>query len=126
MKRRASPIASILAIVAFVFAQLAAAVYACEMGMAVAAAAAGQSNGDCCDPGHTSPDAGCRNHCQQASKASERPLASGVAPLAQASLAVPQHPDRIVRARPAAILRAPHLARHLEPPIFIRNCCFRI
>ena len=124
MKRRTSSIASLIAIVAFVFSQLAIAAYACEMGMAHEAAAV-QPSADCCDPANA-PDTACHDHCQQANKAPERTVVLGVAAPAEASPAMPLRVPDIAGTHPAPRLKAPHLARHIEPPISIRNCCFRI
>jgi hypothetical protein len=126
MKRRASPIASLVAIVAFVFAQLMIAAYACEMGMPHEAAEAQPSSSDCCDPANKTPDTACHDHCQQASKAPERTLVLGVAALTEISPGTALRVEDVPRAHPAPFLEAPHLARLIEPPISIRNCCFRI
>jgi hypothetical protein len=126
MKRRASPIASVIAIVAFVFSQLVIAAYACEMGIAHAAAAASQSSADCCDPGNTAPDTACHNHCQHASKAPERTVAFATAPSSESSLGASFRIAPVGRTTPPPVLQAPNLARHIEPSISIRNCCFRI
>jgi hypothetical protein len=125
MKHR-RPFAAVVALVAFVFAQLLAAAYACEMGMAQPAAAqsAAAPAGDCCDP-VTAPDAACHNHCEQANKAPERIVASNVAAPIEARLAVPFRVASLA-APPPPEISAPYLARHIEPRISIRNCCFRI
>jgi hypothetical protein len=130
MKRRPPPFAVIVAIAAFILAQLMGAVHACDMGTAgqapaKAAAVVVHDDGDCCDHGQTAPDPSCDNHCQQAFKAPERVQASGVASVVAAGVALPAvRTSRSVP--PASVLPAPHLARHTEPPISIRNCCFRI
>jgi hypothetical protein len=124
MSRRASPLACLLAIVAFVFAQLAVAAYACEMGMSYGGSMAAP-NGDCCDPQTPAPDAACHEHCQQANKAPERAASFCVAPVA-GSLAAALRVEPLIAARPPAFLQSPHLARHTEPPVSIRNCCLRI
>jgi len=110
-----------------VFAQLLAAAYACEMGMAASPAAqssAAPAGGDCCDPA-TAPDAACHNHCEQAGKAPERVVASNVAAPVETGLAVPLRVD-VPAPSPRPEASAPHLTRHIEPRISIRNCCFRI
>jgi hypothetical protein len=127
MKRRTPSFAALLALFAFVFAQMLAAAYACEMGTpAKAAVADAQSGHDCCDPALPTMDPACDNHCQQASKTADRvhvsagpatPPAPAVLPPAIAS------PPSAFSSPPA---RAPDLARHIAPPIAIRNCCFRI
>lgn len=128
MKRRPPPFAVIVAIAAFILAQLMGAVHACDMGTRQApakAAAVAHDGGDCCDHGQTAPDPNCDNHCQQAFKAPERVQASVVASVVAAAVALPA--VRTSRSAPrASALPAPHLARHTEPPISIRNCCFRI
>lgn len=125
MKRRASPLASLIAIVAFVFSQLAIAAYACETGMTHEVAAAQQAGGDCCDPANKTPDAACHDHCQQAGKAPERSVVAGV-PAAQEISPGIIRVEPLACTHPAQSLKAPHLARLIEPPIPIRNCCFRI
>jgi hypothetical protein len=128
MKRRAPPFAIFAAIVAFVFAQLMGALHACEIGLPAAdakAAAVTQAADDCCDHGQPASDPGCDNHCQQAYKAPERVQATAVAPLVATGFAIA---FATAAAPPPASPRptAPHLARHTEPPLSIRNCCFRI
>ena len=129
MKRRAPPFAIIVAVAAFVFAQLMGAVHACEIGLdgkvPAKAAAVSPMDGDCCDHGQPAPDPACDNHCQQGYKAPERVQLPSVAPLAAigfaTSVAAVTPPER-----PSSARAAPHLARHTEPPISVRNCCFRI
>ena len=126
MKRSVSRIASAIAIVAFVFSQLAIAAYACEMGMAHEAVAAQQSSPDCCDPANKTPDTACHDHCQQANKAPERIVVLGVPALTEISPGTALRVEDTARTHPAPSLPAPYLARLIEPPISIRNCCFRI
>ena len=127
MPRRFPPFAIVLALAAFVFAQLLATVHACDMGVpAKAPAAAGHVVADdCCDKSQPAGDPECDNHCRQASPAPER-----VQPQATASVVpslVVQAFLPLAQATPlAAHSRAPNLARHIEPSIPIRNCCFRI
>lgn len=127
MKRRVPSFTAVLALVAFVFAQLLAAAYACEMGLATQPAADTQDAGhDCCDPSLPSMDPACDNHCQQASKTSERVHASPAPAPLPVLVAMPlaiAGPRGAFSAPPS---RAPDLARHIAPPISIRNCCFRI
>ena len=129
MKRRMPSFAAVLALFAFVFAQMLAAVYACEMGTPAQAAAVADTQAaalDCCDPALPSMDPACDNHCQQAGKTSER---VHVPPAPVPLTAIVVMPTKIAgshhvpRSTPA---RAPDLARHIAPPLSIRNCCFRI
>ena len=131
MSRRSRPFAAFLAILALLFAQAMASVHACgdfkasTAAFAAAAAAAVPHDGDCCDPATPQPDSACDNHCQQAKQAPERVQVSSVMPplaiafVIPAALALPQAP-------PAPVTAAPDLARDTQPPISIRNCCFRI
>ena len=129
MKRRAPPFAIIVAVAAFIFAQLLGAVHACPVGldgnMPVKAAAVSPMDGDCCDHGQPAPDPACDNHCQQAYKAPEPVQALIVAPLVAVGFVTPVA-SRAIADRPSNGSTAPHLARHTEPPISVRNCCFRI
>lgn len=129
MKRRAPPFAIIVAIAAFVLAQLMGALHACEVGLdgklPAKAVAASTLDGDCCDHGQPAPDPACDNHCQQACKAPERVQAAAVAPLVAIGFAAPVAVP-MPAGRPSSPRAAPHLARHTEPPISVRNCCFRI
>lgn len=129
MKRRAPPFAIIVAVAAFIFAQLMGAVHACEAGLdakaPVQASVVAPMDGDCCDHGQPAPDPACDNHCQQAYKAPERMQVATVAPLAAIGFATPVAMVKRAEA-PSPPRAAPHLARHTEPPISVRNCCFRI
>ena len=128
MKRRAPPFAIIVALAAFVFAQLMGAVHACDAGMGAQvpakAAAVSPMDGDCCDHGQPA-DPACDNHCQQAYKAPERVQVATAAPLVAIGFASPVAMARKAEA-PSSPRAAPHLARLTEPPISVRNCCFRI
>jgi hypothetical protein len=128
MKRRTRPFAALLAILALLFAQAMASVHACDVASAKApvTASAPAMDGDCCDHGVPPLDPACDNHCQQGKQAPERAQSPAVAPLvalgfmtATAIVAVPD-----VSASPP--IAAPDLARGTQPPIPIRNCCFRI
>jgi hypothetical protein len=129
MKRRLSPFASVLAIVALLFAQVMTSVHACDMEKAraalPAATATAPDGGDCCTPADTARDPACDNHCQQTAAPVDRaeaplavaPAGTGLAP--PASLVPPA-------TAPPVRLLSPDLARHTEPPISLRHCCFRI
>jgi hypothetical protein len=130
MKRRSPPFALLLAIAAFVFAQLMGAVHACNMGLdgtaPAKAAVATQGDGGCCDDGQAPPDAACDNHCQQAYKAPERVNIGTAVPIVVPGIAMPVALMRKADPAPRSFLPAPGLAWHTEPSISIRNCCFRI
>lgn len=131
MSRRSPPFAIIVAVVAFVFAQLMGAAHACEMGFpgkAQAAAVAAPALQDCCGEGTPAPmDASCHNHCQQANSAPERVNPGAAMPAPAAAIAPPASTSvRIADPPPRASSPAPDLARHTGPSISIRNCCFRI
>lgn len=129
MKRRAPPFAVIVAVAAFIFAQLLGAVHACPVGLdgkvPAKAAAVSPMDDDCCDHGQPAPDPACDNHCQQAYKAPEPAQLGGVAPLVAIGFVSPV--ATLAPSQPPSSPRVPpSLARHTEPPISVRNCCFRI
>jgi hypothetical protein len=129
MKRRPPPFALLVAVAAFVFAQLMGAAHACEMGSAPAspakAIAALHAGADCCDQGQPAPDPSCDNHCQQAYKAPEQVQVSSVSPLVLAGHALPPSVSPWAPP-PSSSPRTHYLARHAAPPKTIRDCCFRI
>ena len=129
MNRRSYRFASLLAIVALLFAQAMASVHACDRFTAAkmlpAATGAGHPAGDCCDPGAPRPDPLCDNHCQQGKQALDRDQGASVTPLVTMGFVMP---IAIVpwRAHQGPVHAAPDLSRDTAPPISIRNCCFRI
>ena len=128
MTRGPRSFAIMLSIAAFIFAQLLGAVHACTVGLGnapVKAAAVSSVDGDCCDHDQRAPDPACDNHCQQAYKAPESVQFADLVPLVSIAFATPVAILKL-RDRPSAGLPSPHLARHTEPPLSIRNCCFRI
>jgi len=125
--RRSPPFALILALLAFVFAQLMGAVHACEMGMDVKApshAATAQGPSDCCDETPAATDPNCDNHCRLGDKAPDR-VQLTASPATVAGFAMPVVGVAAIQSQ-RPLPSAPHLARHIEPPISVRNCCFRI
>ncbi|HET9652568.1 MAG TPA: hypothetical protein VFP36_10270 [Usitatibacter sp.] len=130
MKRRSRSLASVLAILALLFAQLMAAVHACEVDKpvkaSVAAASDAQTGDDCCDHGQRAPDPACDNHCQQGKQNTERSTGFTVIPLVGAGFAMPGAPALAPLAPAGNPSLAPDLTRDTEPPISVRNCCFRI
>ena len=128
MHRRSRPFFAVLAILALFFAQLMASVHACDIGSTVASAAVVGSEGapaDCCDHGTPAPDPLCDNHCQQGKQAPERTQTATLTPLLAGGSVVPSLAV-VFTALSASVPSAPDLARDTEPPIPIRNCCFRI
>lgn len=129
MERRRPPVVFIVLIVAFVFAQLMGAVHACQVGLApgapTKASIAADASADCCDSGQTAPDAACDNHCQLGDKAPERVQPSATMPVVAMAFALPAAMLPQPNAPPRSHL-SPDLARHIEPALAIRNCCFRI
>ena len=129
MTRASRRIAAILTLFALLFAQAMVSAHACDVfGSAkapVAAVATETPEGDCCD-GHGPPgDAVCGSHCQQGNQAAERGQVLSVMPLVDLGFALPA-PILVPAARPAFVSAVPDLARGTQPPIPIRNCCFRI
>ncbi|HEY6862755.1 MAG TPA: hypothetical protein VI319_02555 [Burkholderiales bacterium] len=129
MSRRTRPFAALFAIVALLFAQAMAAVHACDVlapeKAPVTASAPAQAGDDCCDHDTLPADPACGNHCQQGNQAPDR-VQPTVAPLLalgfmMTSVAIAPAP---VASHPATA--APDLERDTQPPISIRNCCFRI
>jgi hypothetical protein len=131
MKHRLRPFASVLAIIALLFAQVMMSVHACdrEAGRPAAPAASAASagtpdGGDCCVPKNAVRDPACENHCTHAATSVDRAEAvTALAPAAAMLVAPPPAPRALATRGP---LRAPDLARHTEPPIPVRHCCFRI
>ena len=134
MKRRLRPFASVLAIVALLFAQVMMSVHACDMeagrpaapaaSTASAASAGTADGGDCCVPKNAVRDPACESHCTHAASSVDRTEAlTALAPAAGAVVAPPLAPRALAPPEP---LLAPDLARHTEPPIPVRHCCFRI
>ncbi|HWH41579.1 MAG TPA: hypothetical protein VNU21_17155 [Usitatibacter sp.] len=131
MKRRLRPFASVLAIVALLFAQVMMSVHACDMeagrpaAPAASTAAAGTPDGgDCCVPKNTVRDPACENHCTHAATSVDRTDAvTALEPAAATVVAPPLAPRALA---PPAPLLVPDLARHTQPPIPLRHCCFRI
>lgn len=130
MTRRSRSLASVLAILALLFAQLMATVHACDVDMAakmsVAASSGMQASGDCCDNAQPQADPACDNHCQQGKQAPERAQATTVMPLAALGFAMPGALATTLAGPRDHPRLAPHLARDTEPSISVRNCCFRI
>ena len=129
MERRSRRFASLLAVLALLFAQALASVHACDQfnggKMTVAAKAHGHPAGDCCDDGKGQPDPLCDNHCQQGKQATESGQNASVTPLVAGGFVMPIAiaPWRATHATPST---TPDLSRDTAPPIPIRNCCFRI
>ena len=131
MKRRLRPFASVLAILALLFAQVMMSVHACDMeakGAAAPAAPAASAGtperGDCCVPKNLVRDPACESHCTHAATSVDRAdTVTAIEPAAQTPLAAPVLPRALA---PPQRLLAPDLARHIEPPIPVRHCCFRI
>lgn len=130
MKRRHRPFAAVLAVIALLFGQLMASVHACDVAgpgnSPVAASADVAPADDCCDHGTPPADPACGNHCQQGNQAPERAQSPTVAPLVALGFAMPG-PAAVVPAVPSSPpSAAPDLERDTQPPLSIRNCCFRI
>lgn len=130
MKRRLRPFTSVLAIVALLFAQVMMSVHACDMEKGAAAPAASAASavtpesGDCCVPKNVVRDPACENHCTHAATSVDRAdTMTAIAPAAETPLAAPVMPRALA---PPERLLTPDLARHIEPPIPVRHCCFRI
>jgi len=131
MKRRLRPFASVLAIVALLFAQVMMSVHACDMEAgrsappsASTASAGTPDGGDCCVPKNAVRDPACENHCTHAATSVDRTAAVPAVAPATATVLTPALAPRAL-APPGRFL-APDLARHTEPPIPVRHCCFRI
>jgi hypothetical protein len=129
MKRRIRPFASVLAIVALLFAQAMAAVHACDMEgprpSVPAASTAAPDGGDCCTPANASRDPACDNHCQQANAIGDRtqdsaPMVPAITSVLSPLIVAPH------AAAPPAPPPAPDLTRDTAPPISVRHCCLRI
>lgn len=128
MNRRSRAISAVLAVLALLFAQMVASAHACGMQAAEAAAVvagAAQDVPDCCDHGASSPKPACDAHCQQDKQAPERVQSATVMPLVVSGNAVPAIATSAVQVSFSSS-PAPDLARDTQPPIPIRNCCFRI
>ena len=130
MKRRSRSLASAVAILVLLFAQLMAAVHACDVDRpakeSVATGSNAQTGDDCCDHGQRAPDPACDNHCQQGKQNTERSPGLAVVPLVATGFAMPGAPALALAAPPGHQRLAPDLAHDTEPSISIRNCCFRI
>jgi len=131
MKRRLRPFASVLAIVALLFAQVMMSVHACDMEAgrsvppAASAASAGTPDGgDCCVPRNAVRDPACENHCTHSATPVDRTNAMTAVVAPMATVLAPAAMPRALA--PPGLLLAPDLARHTEPPIPVRHCCFRI
>ncbi|HET7403124.1 MAG TPA: hypothetical protein VFJ62_15120 [Usitatibacter sp.] len=131
MKRRLRPFASVLAIVALLFAQAMMSAHACDMeagGAAAPAASAASAGapdgGDCCAPKNVVRDPACASHCTHAATSVDRAdTITAIEPAAETPLPAPVVPRALA---PPERLLAPGLTRHIEPPIPVRHCCFRI
>ncbi len=117
---------SVLTLLAVLFSQMAVAAYACpNMAPAMAQMEEGAEAMPCCaEPDAEAPQL-CWQHYQAGKQSADRPDAPTVSPVvavlhvAPAPVLVP--PDEPV----AAAFDPPLLARRVEPPASILNCCFR-
>lgn len=132
LRRRFRPFTALLAVLALLFAQGIASVHACDgTGTAklqpVSQHESSQAMPDCCDEDSSrAPQLPCDLHCQQGNQTVDRGQAAIVPPVLVAAVVAPfAAPAWNLPPQPQAV-RAPHLARLTEPPIPIRNCCFRI
>lgn len=126
-------IAVMLAVISVLFTQLAMAAYACPgmpvaqaMGMAMTTAAEAVHAMPDCDEMDLEQPALCHAHMQAADQSLDKPVSPSVLPfvavlLVQAiSVLHTASPSLDPYAEPA------WLRRSFEPPLAIRNCCFRI
>jgi hypothetical protein len=123
MNRRPRSALSIIAILAFVFAQMVGAAHACQVGFGGQVEAS--KTAPCCDSEQPGSQNQCDNHCQLADKAPDRVQVAAPAPAAIAGSVMLTRAAPRSNAPPSSFL-APDLGRHIEPSISIRNCCFRI
>jgi hypothetical protein len=130
VSRRFRSFAAVLALVALVYAQAMASVHACD-GQAFARAAVATDAGaqplpDCCDEEQPAQQPLCDTHCQQGKQTLDRGQAPIVAPVAATAFVLPLVVTGVDIASAPPAVHPPDLARITEPPISIRNCCFRI
>lgn len=121
--------AVLLAIASVLFAQLAIAAYACPglpTGQALALAAEADHVMPNCEQMDNAQPALCHAHMQASDQSLDKPPSPNVPPVV-AVLLIPAMSD-LHQALPPVVLytAAAELRRSSDPPLSIRNCCFRI
>ena len=129
MNRSLRRFVALFAAAVLAFAQLAVSAYACPAGRSgqdsPVAASETRALSDC-EEGECAQPALCHSHCQQLAQSLDRAEVPGIAPITVTGF-TPALVDKSPISRPARRdLRAHLLARSTEPPLTIRNCCFRI
>ena len=129
MKHASRRFAALIALLALLFAQAVISAHACGMlhGAKYLTSVAPQSaqDFDCCDGDAPGGDLVCDSHCQQGNQAPERAQLPAVMPIVGPGFEMPV-PLGAAAAPQTLLAVPPDLVRDTQPPIPIRNCCFRI
>jgi hypothetical protein len=121
-------LAAVLTVFSLLFAQLAVAAYACP-GMNLSTPMAMAMNGadmPGCAEVQAPPTGLCQSHCDTGNQATDTPNSQPVAPfVATALISIVASVSQALPAQPGHAART-LLTRTTQPPLAIRNCCFRI
>lgn len=130
VRRRHRLVTVLFALVSLLFMQLAVAGYACPVDAAgepraVAVTVAGMPCADQMSSVMDSEQPGlCHAHCQSAQQTVDKPQSATPVVAMAASVSYTIEPAPLALPRRAA--PAPLLLRPTEPPLAVRNCCFRL
>lgn len=122
--------AALLVLVSILFMQCAVAAYACPLPAAQTMAGSHAVNAEQmvgCSEDMGAPSALCQAHCQPDGQSLDRPVPPDASPFIAtrliAALANPAflYQSAVTEGEPAFVLQSSS-----EPPVSVRNCCFRI
>lgn len=129
MSHRSHFLTAVIAIATLLFAQLAVAAYACPAYLTGQTASAAdretRAMPDCVDA-ETGELALCHSHCLQGAQSFDKPGAQSIPPVIAAGFITVSADRQFLFDLSPSRPRAYPLARSTEPPLFVRNCCFRI
>lgn len=134
LARHSRVVATIIALMSILFAQLAVAAYVCPSTQVAQAIASAQENHaatglshspDCEEPDMASPVL-CHAHGQVGTQSLDKPPVPNIAPFVPVKLLVAMIRDDGWSRIDSYTIDPSTLRRTTAPPLSIRNCCFRI